>query len=443
MPYREGPRLPGERASRLGHLEVLKSDLVRQLCERFEDNTIDEPTTIPVWEPLPTGGKPLPIVFGVDGSLQVVTSEAPPQMALAFVKTALLAVDQHALSRLDKDAPHPFALRDILSKSAQFHATVFPLRHVSVPGMRNYDAVRQIVFESLKDPSLEGEPFETLKWLIYEKWSERGRDLAAFQCPHCEQEAAILPYDADEGVCSNPDCRGKLYVTDFLGFHQEMAPDSAPDSLATSYMMVHETLLLFTAVRYFWQNQRQVLATCLFVKDGPLSIYSQYAKLVDPIRRFLAFAKEEGWPIYMLGQEKTGRFVDHLQLIGRHAPSGSIFIPDSTYITEQIQHRFARGKTYGEDTNYGAKLFVKLNDYHRMVLSIPTGKYVAHATYADLIGADTIFATLSTILSNRYEGALLPIELAHSVASLSTYPSAPILKMFAERARKGPKGPVE
>jgi len=443
MPYREGSRLPGERASRLGHLEVLKSDLVRQLCERFEDNTVDEPTTIPVWEPLPLGGSPLPIVFGVDGSLQVVTSEAPPHMALAFVKIALLAVDQYALSRLDKDAPHPFALRDILSKSAQFHATVFPLRHVSVPGMRNYDAVRQIVFESLKDPTLEGEPFETLKWLIYEKWSECGRNLAPFQCPHCEQEVATLPYDADEGICPNPACRGKLFVTDFLGFHQEMAPDSAPESIATSYMMVHETLLLFTAVRYFWQQQRQVLTTCLFVKDGPLSIYSQYAKLVDPIRRFLAFAKEEGWPVYMIGQEKTGRFADHLQLIGQHAPSGSIFIPDSTYITEQIQHRFARGKTYGEDTNYGAKVFVKLNKYHRMVLSIPTGKYVANPNYVDLIGADTIFATLPTILSNRYEGALLPIELAHNVASLSTYPSAPILKMFAERARKGLLGSVE
>ena len=115
---------------------MLKSELVRQLCERFDDNIIDEPTSSPVWESLPVGGKPLPIVFGVDGSLQVVTSEVPPHMALAFVKTALLAVDQYALSRLDKDAPHPFALRDILSKSAQFHATVFPLRHVSVPGMR-------------------------------------------------------------------------------------------------------------------------------------------------------------------------------------------------------------------------------------------------------------------------------------------------------------------
>src|SRR6266702_8160067 len=194
MPYREGSRLPAERASRLGHLEVLKSDLVMQLLERFEHNTVDEPTNAPTWEPLPTAGDSLSIVFGVDGSLQVVPSDTPPHMALAFVKTALLAVDHYAIWKLDKEAPNPFEVRDILAQSAQYHATAFPLRNVSLSGMRNYDAIRQIVYESLKDASLEGEPLETLKWLIFEKWRKGGRNLAPFQCPHCEQEVATLAY---------------------------------------------------------------------------------------------------------------------------------------------------------------------------------------------------------------------------------------------------------
>jgi hypothetical protein len=42
-----------------------------------------------------------------------------------------------------------------------------------------------------------------------------------------------------------------------------------------------------------------------------------------------------------------------------------------------------------------------------MVLNIPKGDYVESPTYADLISADEIFATLPKILSNRYEGALL------------------------------------
>jgi len=305
MPYKYGERLPGERASRLGHLEVLKSELVNRLVKSFEDRSIPATFNKSLWELVPIGIKPLPLVFGIDGSMQ---------------------------------------------------------------------------------------PIESDTW----------------------------PY------------KGDLFLTDMLGFHQEMAPDSAPDTVATAYMNIHEVLLLFTGIRYYWEKNRDVLSNCLFVKDGPLTIRAQYSKLVNPIRRFLAYARNQGCPIYIIGQEKSGRFYDHLELIGRDAPIGHLFIPSNQYIKEEIQHRPNTGAPYGRDTNYAAKLFVKLNKFQQMVLNIPTGKFVENPVLSNLIGADRIFATLPTILSNRYEGALLPIELANGIASLSTYPSAQILKIFAE-----------
>lgn len=430
MPYKAGERLPAERASRLGHLDVLESGLVKKLCKSFEDAVRSPISTTGSWRAIPSNVQPLPLVFGVDGSMQVIESETPPYKALAFVKTALLRVDQVALSSIDEESPHPLALRDILADSALYHATVLPLRHVVVPGMSVYDAVREIIFESIKDASLDGEPLETLKWIAYEKWDGKQKQLPLFECPHCEKTTATLPYDAEEGNC--PDCKGKLFLTDMLGFHQEMAPDSAPETVATAYMSIHETLLLFTGVRYFWERKKEVLSNCLFVKDGPLSIRAQYSKLVNPIRRFLAFSRRQGYPVHLIGQEKTGAFADHLQLIGNNAPLQSLFIPGNQYIKEQIQHRPNRGAPYGKDTNYGAKVFVRISHYHQMVLNIPTGEYVEDPTLSNLIGAERIFATLPTVLSSRFEGALLPIELAHGVASLSTYPSAQILKIFAE-----------
>jgi hypothetical protein len=197
-------------------------------------------------------------------------------------------------------------------------------------------------------------------------------------------------------------------------------------------MNIHETLLLFTGIRYFWEKKKEVLKSCLFVKDGPLSIRAQYSKLVKPIRRFIAFAHDQGNLVNIIGQEKTGTFFDHLQLIGNNAPIQSIFIPNDQYIKEKIQNRPNRGALYGKDTNYGVKVFVKISNYHQAVLNIPTGNYVANPILLNLIGVERIFSTLPTILSSRYEGALLPIELAHGVASLSTYPSAQILKIFAE-----------
>jgi len=431
MPYKAGERLPAERASRLGHLDVLKSELVKKLCKSFENPVQCPVSTNCSWEAMPSNGEPLALVFGVDGSMQVIESETPPYKALAFIKTALLRIDRAALSSIDEELPHPFALRDILADSALYHATVLPLRYVVVPGMSVYDAVREIIFESVKDASLDGEPFETLKWIVYEKWDGKKKHLPPFECPHCEgKDAATLPYDAEEGSC--PNCNGKLFLTDMLGFHQEMAPDSTPETVATAYMSIHETLLLFTGVRYFWERKKEVLSNCLFVKDGPLSIRAQYSKLVAPIRRFLAFSRDQGYPVHLIGQEKTGAFADHLQLIGNNAPIQSLFIPSDKYIKEQIQHRPDRGAPYGKDTNYGAKVFVRFSHYHQMVLNIPTGEYVKNPTVSNLIGAERVFATLPTILSSRFEGALLPIELAHGVASLSTYPSAKILKIFAE-----------
>ncbi|MFQ3613519.1 MAG: hypothetical protein SNJ68_07370 [Cyanobacteriota bacterium] len=39
---------------------------------------------------------------------------------------------------------------------------------------------------------------------------------------------------------------------------------------------------------------------------------------------------------------------------------------------------------------------------------------------------------IDPFVGGGHEGGLLPVELANGVASLSTYPSARILKMFAE-----------
>ena len=428
--------MPTERASRLGHLEVLSSDLVKRLCENFEEP--EQPSSLPEqqWKPFPPDGDPLRNVFGVDGSLQIIESPRFPHRTLGFVKTALLSLDQYALAKLDKESPHPLALKNILSKSVTYHATAFPLRGVSLPDMKTYDAIRKIIFESMKD-DLDGEILATLKWIAYEKWGDAQDSLPVFDCPHCEKRAATLPYDAEVGNC--PECKGELLLTDMLGFHLEMTMESAPDTIATTYMSIHETLLLFTGVRYFWETDRRTLSNCLFVKDGPLSIRAQYSKLVAPIRRFLSLARDQRTPAHIIGQEKSGIFADHLQLIGESASPSTLFVPTNRYIIENIQHRPDRGAPYGKDTNYGAKAFIKISAYHQMVLNIPTGSLIPDPEISDLIGIHRILATLPAILSNRYEGALLPIELAHGVASLSTYPSAKILQVFSEtQHRMGP-----
>jgi hypothetical protein len=440
MPYQTGKRLPGEKASKIGHLEVIKCPLVKKLCQNFEDPEYTPDISKAAWQLLPQTGNELKIIFSSDGSIQTLESSQPPHKAIAFVKTALMKLDQYAISKLDQEAPNPFALKDAMEKAALFHSTAFPLRHVKIKDKTIYQTVREILFESVNDTglndALDGAMMETLKWIAYEKWESSPKtQLEEFGCPHCDRTVATLSFDEEKGKC--PSCGNEIFITDMFGLHLNMQEDYAPNQVASDYMAISETLMIFTPIRYFWENNKEALKDSLFVKDGPLSLRATLAKLSAPIRRFFKFAKENGIEVAMIGQEKSGAFFDHLQLIGQNAPIGSIFIPDNDYIRNEIQHSNLKG-VYGTDTNYGAKTFFKINDYHKMVINVPTGErgeFVEHPSISKLIGINNIVATLPKILSNRFEGALLPIELANGVASLSTYPSAKILELFSDSYR--------
>ncbi|MBX3709427.1 MAG: hypothetical protein KIT56_03660 [Gammaproteobacteria bacterium] len=431
MPYQGGARLPAERASKLGHLDVLKSELVNELVQKFEKTAIDQSEEEKFkrsWISFDSTDLPLRLVFSVDGSIQPVRSDQYPFRELCFVKTALLRLDAVAIEKLDKTSPHPLALKDLLSESALYHATVFPLKNISFEELNNYHAIRKIIYDSLKDPSLSGEPFETLKWLSYQKWQDQHLRSPSFQCPHCNEKIEGLPYDYDESNCEH--CQKEVFLTDMLSFHLDMAEDTAPQDVPSAYMLIHETLLLFTGIRHFWNN-KTLLEKCLFIKDGPLTLRGQYSKLVPNIRALFEFAKRNGINIHLFGQEKSGAFCDHLNLLARFAPAKTLFLPSNAYIRTEIKHSPEHTEEYGHRTNYGNKLFVKINDYHHMVLSIPTGDYVDSQSLDQLIGLQKILSTLPMLLSQKHEGALLPIELANGIASLSTYPSARILKVFA------------
>lgn len=446
MPYQKGNRLPAEKASKIGHLEVLKSPLVLRLCDSFNNPDCNIKPTGITWVALPTDGLPLNIIFASDGSIQTIEDKKPPYKAITFVKTALLKMDQYALGKLDKDNPHPFAIRDIMKESALFHATSFPLRHVAIPDKTIYNSVREILYESVNDTgyenSLDGAMMETLKWLAYEKWNPSPKqELEKFGCPHCDvdspgQSRATLSFDQERGNC--PNCGQELFITDMFGLHQTMSDDFAPFQVATDYMSISETLMIFTPIRYFWENRKEVLKNTLLIKDGPLSLRATLAKLSAPIRRFFNYAQKEGFNINMIGQEKSGAFYEHLQLIAENAPDNSYFYPDNEYIRSQIQHSNSNA-IYGSDTNYGAKIFVKINNYNSFILNIPTGlrgEGIESPNSDNLIGFSNIVATLPSLLSNRYEGALVPVELANNVASLSTYPSAKVLELFSKSSIK-------
>ncbi len=442
MPFQQGTRLPGEYSGKLNHLDVLNSELVKELIKQFE-YPASPPTqhTTLEWVPfIDTSISPLRLIFAVDGSLQSVQSETVPFREVAFIKTALMRLDPQVIAGLDPEYPHPVEMKRMMEQSALYHSTVLPLKNVIVPGYRNLDAVRKIIYESIRnDPRMEGLPFETLQWLLHAKWANPALPSPDFSCPHCMKDVLGFPVDVDEMTC--PHCGGHLYLTDVIGFHMEMLEDTASQGLASSYMLIHETLTLFSAIKYFWDHDKSCLVDALFIKDGPLNLRSQYSKIVPRIRAFFQHAKDHGYPVHLIGQEKSGVFFDHLSGLERFVPplhrddSPTYALLSHSYIREEIQRTPDLSNPYGLRTNYGEKIFVKMNPYHSMILNVPVGLYVHDVDFpsvmSDLIGFDRIMATLPSLLSHRYQGGLLPIELAHGVASLASYPSAKVLKVFA------------
>jgi hypothetical protein len=293
MPYAQGANLPGERASKLGHLAVVNSDWVKSLVTDFEqtDQTGKDPSNT-VWvEFFPERIRPLRNIWAVDGSYVSISSDGKPPKEMAFVKTALLLIDKLRIDAVDKEQPHPLLLQDILKDSAIFHATVFPLKNIRTSLGTNYDAIRHIVYDSMRIDD-GGAFYETLKWIAYRKWeSDDSVSSPAFECPHCHSKIEPgLTFDSDKGICTR--CKGEVFLTDMLGFHLDMDEESAPDSVASAYMLIMEHLMLFTAIRLVWgHTDKALVSETLFIKDGPLTLRSQYSKLVPNIRMFLEFSK--------------------------------------------------------------------------------------------------------------------------------------------------------
>ena len=262
MPYHESSRLPAEFASKISHMDVIENEFIKKLISTLESTNKEDIEINAKWENY-TIDKPLPLVFSVDGSFQIVRADSWPYKKIAFVKIALVILDNNEILELDKENPHPMKIRDILARSSFHHSTIIPLQHVKQKGMTNYETIRNVIFNGMKDKNLDGTILETLKWLAYEKWDGNKRDIPLFGCPHCRKTVATLSYDKETGNCDG--CGGDLFITDMLGFHQDTAnQDAANEVIVNSYMSVYETLLLFTGIRYFWENNKDVFGRTMF-----------------------------------------------------------------------------------------------------------------------------------------------------------------------------------
>lgn len=439
MSYNTKGGLPFESASKLGHLSLMNSEWINSLVKDFEAHYGSPSVNITSnWNEFETDSTSLiDQIWVVDGSFVSVQSNSSPPKEVAFIKTAILNLSELSLKKIDKYNPHPIDLQRIMKDSALFHSTVLPLKNIKSSKGTNFNAIRNIIFESIKIDE-NGEYFETLKWLIYQKWLDTPTNSPSFNCPFCETD---LSFGANLETMNCETCKEELYLTDMIGFHLDMTEDKATDAIASAYMSIMEHLMLFTIIRLYWaKKNKSLFSNTLFIKDGPLSLNNQYVKLVPRIREFLDFAKKQDTMINIIGQEKSGKFVDHLSIISRYVKpfdkedSPHYHVLSHKYVEKEVQDKPSL-INYGKRSNWGEKVLVKLDPVTELVINIPTGLFLDRedAPLADeIINLKPILNFLPRIASRRFSGGLYPIELANGIASLSSYPSAKILQRLLD-----------
>jgi hypothetical protein len=453
MPYQGSDRLPAQGASKTSHIDLIASPLMQELVDRFGHSSGNGVRSGAPWRHIDLHEvRPLDLVISSDGSLQRVTSD-DRMREICFVKTALFKLSRAETDRIDPQAPHPLHMERLMRDSALHCSAVFPLRNVFLEekfGEHDavYHSIREIVREILAEEH-DGLLMSALKWLLYKQWGPPGERSPDVECPHCGNPIGGLPYGEEEVSCPNLRCEQPVYITDVPGLHLDMSEESARDTVASAYMAIHEMLLLVSFIQHCWEREDfEVLENTLLVKDGPLMFPRQYAKLTKRLREMLEYARQQGVAIHLVGQEKSGMIFDHLEderwaLHSVHETSWpQVAILSHQYIREQVQRAPQMEDLYGRRTNYGEKVLVRLDPTFALVVNIPTGRYLdtpeQPSRPEDFIGLERIIATLPHLISYLHDGSLVPINLAHGIASLSNYPSAQALKLFAGLAEEPP-----
>ena len=258
-----------------------------------------------------------------------------------------------------------------------------------------------------------------------------------------------IPIPKGESKCP---CHNGLPIwsTDAMRAHERFVDDGDNGNQFGVVAQVLERLELLRYLHVIESNDRLLSNAhrVAFVIDGQLAVFGGPAwmakALQTEIQRVNAKAREyTGQDMIIVAVEKTGRFVDHFDLIDKTDAPGvqrfrprQLMMPTNDYITARVAPN-ETDRTYGSATHFGRKLFYKAANGYRLVLTTA----FMNEEQSDLDRADLslypslgrICALLDEVTSSQSPNSLMPIRLAHHAAAIPIHPSVSVLQNLAER----------
>ena len=162
---------PLEQASKIGHLKMVKSDLIKRVIEDFEDfaPSAGAPLVTKTGKVDLSEQSPIRLVVTVDGGQAVVPNPVRREKAMAFLQVAACMLRMDDLRYMRE---HPFMdprdLKRMIEGDIWYNPAAIPLAGVHLPGLTVQQTIRRTADRTLSETGL----YETLKFLVYREWED-------------------------------------------------------------------------------------------------------------------------------------------------------------------------------------------------------------------------------------------------------------------------------
>jgi hypothetical protein len=446
MPYpRRYGRRPGEYASKASHGHIVQDESVQKflkqciLPRRAEEVNLSEFLRV---QYQPVDPNPIRYVIAIDGGYtEIAVQEKFPSSTIAFFQFGALFFDvEHLISLEDCafiDPDHMTAL-----KNMQRLEFTFPVRNLALRSEGTlYESARRSIYDFFRQDLDGDEIIETLKWLIYQEYSNPRNVWALANCPRCRE--STIPLLRSE-ISSNytfecPHCHNEIYLTDVFRLHEWMDNEIGAGSVLGYLTNVIEQMLYAHLIRIILKIKPDLLNRLLVIRDGPLAFFGPTARMHIPFRNLIGYLFDHH-NLYLAGLEKSGAFVEHADEIYPILEPGTALILDNDYIYEYIiPGQGDPARPYGSTSYFGNKLIFKAPTGHIYVATLPTIPAVNQAGIAypsqdDFRNLQAILTNIELLRCDMYDNALVPVALANKLVSLANHPSSRILQRFAKES---------
>ena len=447
-----------EKASKINHQYIIENPKVKDYlakCEKIGQNLpleVDSQSlTFPILNMQDKFSSCIERVITIDGGYQEVNiSENFPSQKLCYYNIGILMFSVEDLKAVERQQTINPSDIGKLENLERFNF-VIPTQNIRLKNEDFITTFRKTLYEEifLKNYLSEGNEkssfIHTIKWLIFKEYLDsdsRGKGSIKFACPCCgeiqifqKQTPDYLDEKNNFMRCKNKKCENIIYITDCFDLHTLIDEINGATLIESYIMSAFEVVLMFSMFRFlFEENTIQWLPKILFIKDGPLALFSRLDdfafKVVRPFIQFL-YAKslnENISYINLVGLDKSGMFVEHLKSIESKIPLGSILLPNLDYMRKYITGN--NTSVFGENTYFGIKMFVRKEKELSFVLDV--ADYIKQPKIEDFLSLNNILEVLFRLKCDLYEKSFIPIAMVNKLVSLSNIPSKKILTIFSQ-----------